>query len=210
MCQRMLLLLSVLTLWVGFSTADAQIRYRADGMLTYGNTEPFRFYDWTLNARGLYLKTKGSNFLQFDVTPGNPRIAGHGDQVVFFNTQSSRFNSIQVEHVYNYSDARAKSNIRSLSTGLDIVSRLRPVSYNFKSSGSSLRSVSSNPYTGSNREIGLLAQEVEQILPSLVYTDDEGRKLIDYTALIPVLIDAVNSLKQEVNALREEQRKLSK
>lgn len=92
MNRKLLLLFSIITLLTSFSSADAQIRYRADGMLTYGNTEPFHFYDWTLDARGLYLKTKGSNFLQFDITPGNPRIAGHGDQIVFYNTQLSRFN----------------------------------------------------------------------------------------------------------------------
>lgn len=97
-----------------------------------------------------------------------------------------------------------------MSSGLDIVSRLRPVSYNFKTGESSLRAVKPNPYTGANSEIGLLAQEVEAVLPNLVYTDEEGRKLVDYTALIPVLIDAVQSLKDEINTLREEQHKRSK
>ena len=62
--------------------------------------------------------------------------------------------------------------------------------------------ISYNRYTGSNAEIGLLAQEIEEVLPNLVYTDDEGRKLVDYTAIIPILIDAVKSLQQEVETLK--------
>ena len=57
--------------------------------------------DWN----GTYLTCKDSNFFQVDVTPDNPRLAGTGNQVVFFNTETSTFNSVQVANVYNYSDA---------------------------------------------------------------------------------------------------------
>lgn len=59
---------------------------------------------------------------------------------------------------------------------------------------------------GSDRdEIGLLAQDVESILPEAVLTDESGGKLINYNALIPVLIDAVKSLQEEVAALKAAQ-----
>mgnify|MGYP002084472046 CR=1 FL=1 len=58
-----------------------------------------------------------------------------------------------------------------------------------------------------NLEIGLLAQEVEKILPSIVYTDDEGKKLINYIALIPVLIESVKTLQAEVDELKSLQNK---
>lgn len=88
-----------------------------------------------------------------------------------------------------------------MDNGLDIIGRLRPVSYNFNNNVTTY-SNSYNQYTGSNSEIGLLAQELEAVLPNLVFTDDEGRKLVDYTALIPVLIDAVKTLKNEVDELK--------
>lgn len=60
----------------------------------------------------------------------------------------------------------------------------------------------------SNLEIGLLAQEVEKILPSIVlYTDDKGKKLINYIALIPVLIESVKTLQAEVDELKSLQNK---
>ena len=74
------------------------------------------------------------------------------------------------------------------------------MSYNFI--GEQRRQARSNQYTGANAEIGLLAQELEEVLPNLVFTDEEGRKHVDYISLIPVLIDAVQSLQQEVDALK--------
>lgn len=91
-----------------------------------------------------------------------------------------------------------------MNNGLKIINRLNPVTYNFNESQASsyVRTSTVNQYTGNNTEIGLLAQEVESVLPNLVFTDDEGRKLINYTALIPVLIDAVKALQKEVEDLK--------
>lgn len=82
-----------------------------------------------------------------------------------------------------------------------IIQRLRPVSYNFVGDQAA-RNVVYNQFTGYNAEIGLIAQEVEEVLPNLVFTDEEGRKLINYMALIPALIDAIKTLQQEVEALK--------
>ena len=191
-----------------FSICDArgQIRYTSNGKMTIGNTDPFAFYHYTVAGTGVYFKFPGSynNFFQIDVTPAAPRLAGHGNQVVFYNTQTSTFNSIQVHKVFNYSDARAKSSITPLLRGMDIIKRLRPVTYNFTGNEAASFKTVYNEYTKNNREIGLLAQDVEAILPNLVYTDSEGRKLVDYTSLIPVLIDAVKTLQKEVEILKKQ------
>lgn len=111
--------------------ANAQVKYDSNGRLTIGNTTPYEFYGITAYGGGMYLKTKTSNFFQIDVTPAATRLASHYDQVVFYNTKTSTFNSIQVKNVYNYSDARAKTNVQSLNNGLDYILKLRPVSYTF-------------------------------------------------------------------------------
>ena len=181
-------------------TANAQIKYDSNGKLTFGNTAPFGFYGITLNSNGMYFKCKDSNFFQIDVSPIGTRLASHADQVVFYNTQTNTFNSIQVKDVYNYSDARAKSNIRSLQNGLNYILKLHPVSYSF--SDNPTREASLLRKGGDEREIGLLAQEVEKVLPNVVLTDAEGKKLINYTALIPVMIDAIKSLQKEIEVLK--------
>lgn len=159
----------------------------------------------TIAGNGVYFNHSNGRFLQISVAAkGAPRLAGHNDQIVFYNSQTEKFNDIQVKSVLNYSDARAKTNVQSLNNGLKIINRLNPVTYNFNESQASfyVRASTVNQYTGNNTEIGLLAQEVESVLPNLVFTDDEGRKLINYTALIPVLIDAVKALQKEVEELK--------
>jgi len=47
---------------------------------------------------------------------------------------------------------------------------------------------------------------VELVFPNLVLTDPDGKKLINYTALIPVLIDAVKTLTEEINTLKSMQK----
>jgi len=183
------------------NTASAQIKYGTGGILIGNIDEPYSYFAITAATNGIYFKHTNNRFLQLDVAPtGAPRIAGHNNQIVFYNSASSTFNAIQVSQVLNYSDARAKTGIQNFKKGIDVIKRLRPVSYNFI--GDQKRIAASNQYTGDNVEIGLLAQELEEVLPNLVFTDDEGRKLVDYVSLIPVLIDAVQTLQQEVDILK--------
>ncbi len=185
-------------------TVSAQIKYQSN-ILTMGNTNPFLYYTVTIAGNGVYFNHTNGRFLQISVAAeGAPRLAGHNDQIVFYNSQTEKFNNIQVKSVLNYSDARAKTNVQSLNNGMEIIKKLNPVTYNFTGTQASsyTRTSTYNQYTGDNAEIGLLAQEVESILPNLVFTDDEGRKLMNYTALIPVLIDAVKTLQNEVEALK--------
>lgn len=178
-----------------FSKSYSQIRYNSNGKLTIGNTQPYEFYSQTVEGSGMYFTCFTNKFLQLDVSPAAPRIAGTGNQIVFYNTKTSAFNSIQVANVYNYSDVKAKTNIRPCVYGLNTISLLRPVTYQFVGEKEMGRS--------SNLEIGLIAQEVEKVLPSIVYTDDEGKKLINYVALIPVLIESIKTLQTEVNELKK-------
>lgn len=183
------------------TVASAQIKYYSNEKLTFGDTEPYAFYNQTIYGSGMYFKCKTGNFFQIDVTPVGTRLASHADQVVFYNTQTNTFNSIQVKSVYNYSDARAKSNVANLTNSLNTVLKLRPVTYNF-SDASAVSTTSAYTTGGNGKEIGLIAQEVEEVLPNVVLTDDEGKKLINYTAIIPVLIDAIQTLQAEVETLK--------
>lgn len=178
-------------------SARAQLMY-ADGRLTL-DTAPQGAYKVTLAGNGAYFKMPGKNsFFQIDISQSKTRLAGQGDEIEFYNSATNKYNSISVLNVFYHSDARAKTNIRTFTDGLEIISRLRPVTYRFVNEGADLN-------RASNDEIGLLAQEVESILPGAVIIDECGSKLINYNALIPVLIDAVKTLQAEVDALKAAQ-----
>ena len=195
------IILAVILCFVNIDRVSAQIKYGTNGILLGNVNQKYAHYSITAALNGVYFQHTNNRFFQLDVAPtGAPRLAGHNNQIVFYNSSSSTFNSIQVSQVLNYSDARAKTGIQNFKSGIDVIKRLRPVSYNFI--GTQKRIAASNQYTGSNVEIGLLAQELEEVLPNLVFTDDEGRKLVDYVSLIPVLIDAVQTLQQEVDMLK--------
>ena len=55
-----------------------------------------------------------------------------------------------------------------------------------------------------NKQVGLIAQEVEKIYPELVQTDNEGFKSIDYAKLTPILVEAIKELKQQNDVLKED------
>jgi hypothetical protein len=90
-------------------------------------------------------------------------------------------------NVTAFSDERLKDNIETLEDGLAKVEQLRGVTY-----------------TRDDREnIGVIAQEVERILPEIVLTaDDEmGTKSVDYSRLTAVLIEAVKDLSARIKEL---------
>ncbi len=90
-------------------------------------------------------------------------------------------------NVTAFSDERLKDNIETLEDGLDKVEQLRGVTY-----------------TRDGREnIGVIAQEIEKILPEIVKTaDDEmGTKSVDYSRITAVLIEAVKDLSARVKEL---------
>lgn len=202
MKEKILFLLVVILFPVGMM---AQITY-SGGKLSINKAPAHKYLGLTINGwGGMYWTSQASNFFQLDLTPTNPRLAGTGNQVIFYNSSTNTFNSIQVANVYNYSDARAKENVHSLTSGLNTILQLRPVTYNWKNSNSedvvtasSTASVANGPAEDAQQQYGFLAQEVENILPDAVKTDEEGHKLINYTAIIPMLVQAVQELQATV------------
>ena len=95
--------------------------------------------------------------------------------------------------ISNPSDARLKEQIRPLSYGLSELLRLQPVTWKWKAEPEG------------RRQLGLVAQEVEHVLPEVVQHDpDPDRPLgLNYVGLMPVTIKAI----QEQQSLIEDQHK---
>ena len=51
-------------------------------------------------------------------------------------------------------------------------------------------------------DIGVIAQEVEKILPEIVNTRDNGYKAVKYEKLVPLLIEAIKELSNEIKELK--------
>jgi hypothetical protein len=84
------------------------------------------------------------------------------------------------------SDISVKENISTFENGLGVINQLRGVNYNWKESG--------------KKSIGVIAQELEKVLPELV--KDGEIKSVNYNGLVGVLIEAVKELSAEVEELK--------
>ena len=101
-----------------------------------------------------------------------------------------------------FSDRRAKKNIELISGSLDLVNELRGVYFEWKKPEEIApdrygKKLVDNPL---GRQVGMIAQEVEIVIPELVEHDKENDKLsLKYPNLVAVLINAVNELTDKVN-----------
>jgi hypothetical protein len=94
------------------------------------------------------------------------------------------------------SDAGFKTRISPFPSTLSRLAQLRPVHYYWRASEFPERAF------GDTQSYGLVAQEVERVLPELVSKDDKGYKMVDYSKLPLLTIQAVKELKQETDRLK--------
>lgn len=88
------------------------------------------------------------------------------------------------------SDQRHKQNIHSLKNALTKLQGLRGVSFKWKDNTQN-----------ADPQIGLIAQEVEKVLPELVSTDSDGYKSIAYGKLTAVLVEAIKEQQLQIERL---------
>jgi hypothetical protein len=85
------------------------------------------------------------------------------------------------------SDATLKTNVETLTGSLDAVKSLRGVSFDWIENG--------------NSEVGVIAQEVEAVLPDVVSTNDQGIKSVKYGNMVALLIEAMKEQQLRIEAL---------
>ncbi len=117
------------------------------------------------------------------------------------------------------SDYRYKENIRQIGTDIsDNIMKLNVISYNLKQRILDTGDTTTVPvkyYTDDSdllkkTHYGLIAQELQDIFPDLVYEDDEGYLSVNYVELIPLLIQSIQSLNAEINELKGDNKKLKR
>ena len=55
---------------------------------------------------------------------------------------------------------------------------------------------------GNSSDVGILAQEVESVLPTAVRENNYGNKAVRYEKLIPLLLESIKELKKEIQSLK--------
>lgn len=95
------------------------------------------------------------------------------------------------------SDARYKTDVKTLPNALDKVSRMRGVNFNWK-----VEEYPDEKFT-EDRQTGFIAQELREILPEVVMEDANGYLSVDYGRLTPVLVEAIKAQQEQIDELRQ-------
>ncbi|MEQ9656965.1 tail fiber domain-containing protein, partial [Fulvivirga sp.] len=139
-------------------------------------------------------------FMFYDHTAGSSRMAinSAGDVGIGTTAPSQRLHvigNILASGTITPSDIRYKKSIGPLDNVLQNISKLRGVSYYHK--------VADFPDLGLSEgmQIGVIAQEVEEIYPQLVVTDDKGYKAVEYSKLTPILLEAIKEQQKIIDSL---------
>lgn len=198
-----------------------------DGTATVGNAATITSNS---NSRVLYLKqhtSTGGNIIQFQSnTAVNAwEVVGRTSTFYIYNNMNGQGFALYINPANNYigidkssasynldvagtiratsdviafSDKRVKENIVTIDNALDKVTKLRGVTYTRKDTDDK------------STKVGVIAQEVLEVLPEVVEKDDEGMYSVAYGNMAGVFIEAIKELKAEVDSLKQEIKELKK
>jgi hypothetical protein len=94
------------------------------------------------------------------------------------------------------SDSRVKTNVVSMTEGLDKIDQIRPVTFDWVPT--------ENVSDREGADFGFIAQELEEVLPEVVHTRGDGYKTVMYEKVVPVLVQAMKEQQTMIEALRAE------
>jgi hypothetical protein len=104
------------------------------------------------------------------------------------------------------SDRRLKKDIRDLDKTLNNILNLRPVRFKMLTRNELREATGSNSFAGLSNEnvsqIGLIAQEVQEIFPEIVSNNNSNYLGIQYTQLVPVLIKGLQEQQEKIEKLK--------
>lgn len=197
-------------------TFSRNIHIGGSSYLNFGSADGSSGYGIRDSGGTIQVKNSGGSWASIGTGSGTVNAAGNDgyggcyDQTggLYLSGTTMRFKWVDVYYCVQYatSDERLKRGIRDLGDdgGLDVVMKLRPVSFEWKDADMASRE---------GEQLGFIAQDVEAILPQIVRTSDasievetqEGAetianpKSIRYQALLVPLVKAVQELKTQVD-----------
>jgi|TARA_R100000458_G_scaffold57338_1_gene63397 hypothetical protein len=164
-----------------------RMRIASDGKISIGSTSAAAM----LEVEVVDGKNTAGILIDQDDTTNNPfgleiQNAGSGDSIR--DDSGAKLTAAGV--FTDASDIAIKEDIQPIPYGLETVLQMRPKSYDLKKTGQA--------------DVGFIAQEIEQIIPEIVFGEN-GSKSLSYGHLTAVLCKAIQDLSEKVNALEEAQ-----
>jgi len=165
------------------------------------------------NSRGTFLHSNSNLFyvLNSDTVDGDgwAAVNGHFMMTISTTTNEATFGGTitAASNITAYSDARIKDNVETIDGALEKVTKMRGVYYNRNDLGEEENAV---------RRTGVIAQEIEKVLPEVVRENEEkqldengvtlegGRKrlTVDYGNIVGILIEAIKEQQVQIDGLK--------
>ena len=191
-------------------SANAQIVYK-DGYLTFNRD---RYPNFTTSWAGWahYWGSTNSNGIKMHIHAADPRMSTTTNKLVFLDSDRVMYIDLYCRNLYQSSDENLKTNIQPLlssplrnttaasSIAKNTILKLRPVTFHWKDE-SEYEKYNIRPVKSGVVENGFIAQELEQVVPGAVAMTAEGDRLVNYSALIPILTGAIQELNARIATL---------
>jgi len=162
----------------------------------FGNNNVFIGY-----GAGRYETGSGKLYIDNDSLSGEPLIYGEfSDIAPYLNISADTDFTGDVDvggTITEVSDGRLKTDIENYKEALNHVSKLQGVTFNWIKDDS-------RRLDPDEPQIGLIAQEVEEVIPELVRTDRDGFKSVSYSKLTVVLLEALKEQQAMIEELHRE------
>ena len=138
--------------------------------------------------------------VRFKLTDNGVNIADGGLGVdVAPSTTDGRIDAANDVVAYSTSDKRLKENIKPLDNALDKVMQISGVEFDWKK----LTEKEKETIHGNEgHDVGVIAQEIEEVLPEVVTQRDSGYKAVKYEKIVPLLIEAIKEQQEEIDLLK--------
>jgi hypothetical protein len=164
-------------------------------------------------ASTVVARDSGGNFSANTITANLTGNASGSAGTFTSTSQNSQFNSVGVGTAgsttageiratnnitaYYSSDERLKDNVKVLSNALAKVLQIRGVEFDWNN----LKDPEDG-YFVRKHDVGVIAQEIEKVLPEVVAVREDGIKAVKYDRIIPLLIEAIKELEAQVAELK--------
>jgi hypothetical protein len=96
---------------------------------------------------------------------------------------------------YASSDKRLKDNITPIDNAIDKVQKISGVTFDWNDK--------QDTYEHGKHDVGVIAQEIEEVLPEVVDTRENGYKAVKYEKIVPLLIEAIKEQQKQIDELKK-------
>ncbi len=149
-------------------------------VLRFGSSDDFKmYYDGAANE------------MEFEMEASCNQIRVHDNGTTRFTFARSTGNFTATGDVVAYSDARVKENVKTIDNALDKIMSMRGVSYNRTDT------------EDKTKKVGVIAQEIQQVLPEVVLVQADGMLGVSYGNIFGVLIEAIKEQQQQIDELKK-------